>query len=101
MSDGALYRTKIHCYFLDQSRVVRPQPTEKNYHIFYQMMAGLGPQERKDLGLAGYSVRDLRYLNQGDSRSEETLELERFNVWKSNLSNLFFKIGTCITPLLG
>jgi len=88
VSDGALYRTKIHCYFLDQSRVVRPQPTEKNYHIFYQMMAGLGPQERKDLGLAGYSVRDLRYLNQGDSRSEETLELERFNVWKSNLAVL-------------
>ena len=61
MSDGALYRTKIHCYFLDQSRVVRPLPTEKNYHVFYQMMAGLGPQERKELGLAGYTVRDLRY----------------------------------------
>ena len=61
VSDGALYRTKIHCYFLDQSRVVRPLPTEKNYHVFYQMMAGLGPQERKELGLAGYTVRDLRY----------------------------------------
>ena len=27
-----------------------------------QMMAGLGSQERKELGLAGYTVRDLRYL---------------------------------------
>ena len=61
VSDGALYRTKIHCYFLDQSRVVRPLPTEKNYHVFYQMMAGLGTNERKELGLAGYTVRDLRY----------------------------------------
>ena len=26
------------------------------------MMAGLGSQERKELGLAGYTVRDLRYL---------------------------------------
>ena len=25
------------------------------------MMAGLGQQERKDLGLAGYTVRDLRF----------------------------------------
>ena len=24
-------------------------------------MVGLGPQERKELGLAGYTVRDLRY----------------------------------------
>ena len=37
MSEGALYRTKIHCYFLDQSRVIRTLPTEKNYHIFYQV----------------------------------------------------------------
>lgn len=37
VSDGALYRTRLYCYSLDQSRVVRPLPTEKNYHIFYQV----------------------------------------------------------------
>ena len=39
-------------------------PIKKNTkkHVFYQMMAGLGSQERKELGLAGYTVRDLRYL---------------------------------------
>ena len=63
VSEGALYRTKIHCYFLDQSRVIRPQPTEKNYHIFYQLMAGLTGPERRQLGLAGYTIRDLRYTN--------------------------------------
>lgn len=46
VSDGALYRTKIHCYFLDQTRVVRPLPNEKNYHIFYQMLVGLTAEER-------------------------------------------------------
>ena len=51
VSGGALYRTKIHCYFLDQSRVIRLHPTEKNYHIFYQLMAGLNPSERRQLGL--------------------------------------------------
>ncbi|KAJ8930607.1 hypothetical protein NQ314_016577 [Rhamnusium bicolor] len=29
VTDGALYRTKIHCYFLDQTRVIRPLPGEK------------------------------------------------------------------------
>lgn len=46
VTDGALYRTKIHCYFLDQTRVVHPLPNEKNYHIFYQMLAGLSQEER-------------------------------------------------------
>ncbi|KAE8737330.1 hypothetical protein FOCC_FOCC017208, partial [Frankliniella occidentalis] len=46
VTDGALYRTKIHCYFLDQTRVIRPAHNERNYHIFYQMLAGLTPEER-------------------------------------------------------
>lgn len=61
MTDGALYRTKIHCYFLDQTRVVRPPPGERNYHIFYQLLAGLTPDERLQLHLDGYSTQDLRY----------------------------------------
>ena len=37
VSEGAVYRTRLYCYSLDQSRVVRPLPTERNYHIFYQV----------------------------------------------------------------
>lgn len=62
VTDGALYRTKIHCYFLDQTRVVRPPPGERNYHIFYQMLAGLSPEERTQLHLDGYTAQDLRYI---------------------------------------
>ena len=68
VTDGALYRTKIHCYFLDQTRVVRQLAQEKNYHIFYQMLAGLTAEERARLSLEGYSVDNLRYLNRGDTR---------------------------------
>lgn len=60
VTDGALYRTKIHCYFLDQTRVVRPPAGECNYHIFYQMLAGLTPDERSQLHLDGYTANDLR-----------------------------------------
>ena len=45
--------------------MVKPPPTEKSYHIFYQMMAGLSVDERSQLGLEGYTVRDLMYLNLG------------------------------------
>ena len=88
VSEGALYRTKIHCYFLDQGRVVKPPPTEKSYHIFYQMMSGLNPEERAQLGLDGYTVRDLLYLNVGDTRVDEAADAQRFAEWKSNLAIL-------------
>ena len=49
-----------------QGRVVKPPPTEKSYHIFYQMMAGLNPEEKSQLGLDGLSIKDLNYLNIGE-----------------------------------
>lgn len=70
MTDGALYRTKIHCYFLDQTRVIRPLPGEKNYHIFYQMLAGLAAEERTKLNLDGHKPSTLKYLQQGDVRQD-------------------------------
>ncbi|KAL1417428.1 hypothetical protein MTO96_006171 [Rhipicephalus appendiculatus] len=88
VTDGALYRTKIHCYFLDQTRVVRPLPNEKNYHIFYQMLAGLNPEERGKLHLDGYSVQNLRYLNRGDVGQNEAQDATRFEAWKTCLSVL-------------
>ncbi|KAL1128916.1 hypothetical protein AAG570_013450 [Ranatra chinensis] len=88
VTDGALYRTKIHCYFLDQTRVIRPLPNEKNYHIFYQMLAGLTPEERVKLNLEGYSLHNLSYLKCGDTRQDENEDATRFQAWKTCLGVL-------------
>ena len=61
---------------------------EKNYHIFYQMLAGLSQEERSQLGLEGFTVRDLLYLNMGDTRQDEVQDAARFADWKSNLAVL-------------
>lgn len=99
MTDGALYRTKIHCYFLDQTRVVRPLDGEKNYHIFYQMLAGLTPEERARLSLEGYSVDNLRYLNRGDTRCNQAEDARRFANWKACLGtsapNCVLEVSVC------
>ncbi len=87
VSDGALYRTKIHCYFLDQSRVVRPSPAERNYHIFYQMLSGLTPEERQQLSLRG-GADAFAFLNCGDCRVDEAAEAARFAEWRANLAVL-------------
>ena len=88
VSEGALYRSRIHCYFLDQTRVVKPLATERNYHIFYQMMAGLSNAEKDQLGLGELSFGDLRYLNQGDLTVDIAQEEKRFEDWKENLAVL-------------
>ncbi|XP_037959001.1 myosin-G heavy chain-like, partial [Teleopsis dalmanni] len=88
VTDGALYRTKIHCYFLDQTRVIRPLPKEKNYHIFYQMLAGLSREERIKLNLEGYSTANLRYLQSGDLGQNDQEDASRFQAWKQCLGIL-------------
>lgn len=88
VTDGALYRTKIHCYFLDQTRVIEPLKGEKNYHIFYQMLAGLSSEERTKLNLDGFSPSNLRYLQSGDTRQDMTEDSNRFQAWKQCLGVL-------------
>lgn len=78
VTDGALYRTKIHCYFLDQTRVIRPLPKEKNYHIFYQMLAGLSSEERAKLNLEGCTPSNLKYLQNGDTRQDISEDAARY-----------------------
>ena len=36
----------LSCYCFLQERVCSVQQNERNYHIFYQMLAGLGPEEK-------------------------------------------------------
>ena len=52
------------------------------------MMAGLNPEERSQLGLEGLSIKDLNYLNIGDTRQDEMSDAQRFADWKSNLAVL-------------
>ncbi|KAF3925630.1 Myosin-2 [Orbilia brochopaga] len=54
---------KTRIYLLERSRLVYQPPTERNYHIFYQLIAGATPEERYELGLE--NVEDYFYLNQG------------------------------------
>lgn len=54
---------RIRTYLLERSRLVYQPETERNYHIFYQLLAGAPSTERKSLGLS--SAADFVYLNQG------------------------------------
>ncbi|XP_034095601.1 myosin VIIAa isoform X1 [Gymnodraco acuticeps] len=60
---GAIEGAKIEQYLLEKSRVCRQAHDERNYHVFYCMLKGMTPEEKKKLGLSRAS--DYTYLTMG------------------------------------
>ncbi|XP_078258138.1 myosin VIIAa isoform X2 [Rhinoraja longicauda] len=60
---GAIEGAKIEQYLLEKSRVCRQANGERNYHIFYCMLMGMSPDQKKKLGLG--RPTDYTYLTMG------------------------------------
>eukprot|EP01137_Pigoraptor_chileana_P009848 Opistho-2@58696 len=59
-ADGALAGGTMCEYLLEKSRVVSHARGERSFHVFYYMLCGSSPEERKRLRLN--SIGDYRYL---------------------------------------
>lgn len=73
--NGAIEGAKIEHYLLEKSRIVSSNKGERNYHIFYAMLAGLSKEEKKRLELD--DVSKYSYLTSGavtscENRSDAT-----------------------------
>lgn len=63
---------RIRTYLLERSRLVFQPLKERNYHIFYQLVAGATDVERQQWGLL--PVEHFDYLNQGGSPTIEGVD---------------------------
>ena len=59
----AIIGAKLRTYLLERSRLVYQPAEERNYHIFYQMLAGLSDEAKTKLHLT--TPADYFYMNQG------------------------------------
>nr|XP_029708948.1 myosin-VIIa-like isoform X1 [Aedes albopictus] len=63
--EGVIGGAKIDQYLLEKSRIVNQNKGERNYHIFYSMLAGLSKEEKKLLELEDASK--YHYLTRGQT----------------------------------
>jgi myosin-5 len=78
---------KIRTYLLERSRLVFQPLKERNYHIFYQLVAGATDAERQELSLK--SVEEFSYLNQGSAPVIDGMDDKaEFEATKSSLTKI-------------
>ncbi len=81
---------RIRTYLLERSRLVFQPLKERNYHIFYQLIAGATDEEREELGLL--PVEQFDYLNQGGEPVIDGVDDEaEFNATRKSLSTIGVK----------
>ncbi|VEL38500.1 unnamed protein product [Protopolystoma xenopodis] len=61
-SSGYIESARIEQYLLEKSRLITQASGERNYHVFYCLIAGLSDIEKESLGLS--NTENYHYLTQ-------------------------------------
>jgi len=84
---GQIIGAKIETYLLEKSRLVRLGPGDRNFHILYQICAGLSPEEKRELKVG--PAESYHYLNQSEVFTiQGRSEAEEFQVTRSAMNTM-------------
>ncbi|XP_019378232.1 PREDICTED: unconventional myosin-X-like [Gavialis gangeticus] len=75
---GHIQGGRVTDYLLEKNRVVHQNPGERNYHVFYALLAGVAGEEKEALSLS--EPESYHYLNQSGCMNDKNLnDAEMFN----------------------
>ena len=57
-TNGTLVSASVETYLLEKVRLISQGPGERNYHIFYEVLAALPDEFKHDMGIAGAGPQD-------------------------------------------
>jgi len=78
---------KIRTYLLERSRLVFQPLKERNYHIFYQLVAGVSDKERQEWSIL--PIEQFEYLNQGNTPTIDGVDDKaEFNATRQSLKTI-------------
>lgn len=77
--NGVIEGARIEQYLLEKCRLVSLSKCERNYHIFYSLLAGLNAEEKRNLSLG--NAADYKYLC--GVRQKDILIVHRLNTYYS------------------
>ena len=81
---NTLSGAKVTEYLLEKSRIVTHAPEERNYHVFYELLAGLPEDQRLKYGLM--SAEKYFYLNQNPEEVKILTSDNPTQRWEDNLT---------------
>ncbi len=76
-SSGVIVGARISQYLLEKSRIVSQTNDERNYHVFYEFLAGISDELKQRYGLL--EANKYFYLNQVKARQRPS------RIYQSNL----------------
>ncbi|KAI1307533.1 myosin-11 [Xylaria venustula] len=77
--NGSIAGAFIDWYLLEKSRVVRINSQERNYHIFYQLLAGADDRMRREFKLNKFDIGDFVYTRDGHDTIVGVSDTEEWN----------------------
>ncbi|XP_040569834.1 myosin heavy chain, non-muscle isoform X3 [Lepeophtheirus salmonis] len=77
-ASGYIAGANIETYLLEKARMIRQASDERSFHIFYQLLAGASPEQKKKFILE--NPKDYTFLSNGIATIPGTDDSEEFNL---------------------
>lgn len=95
-ADGVIENAAISTYLLESVRVVSHVQGERNFHIFYEIVASLPEEDLQQMGFT--AVHDFKYLHNGEeagdpTEEEHAMDVENYTTFRDALDTMDIPLG--------